>query len=87
MVIRHWIADRCTLMASWTRPMAAKSSPAAIRSWARTRSIPVTSSVTVCSTWIRGFISMNAYPKPDTCLAARACGSAHTRNSTVPAEQ
>ena len=34
------------------------SSPAAIRSWAFTMSMPVTSSVTGCSTWIRVFISM-----------------------------
>ena len=33
-------------------------SPDAIRIWACTRSTSVTSSVTVCSTWIRGFISM-----------------------------
>ena len=32
--------------------------PEAIRSWVETRSTSVTSSVTVCSTWIRGFISM-----------------------------
>ena len=33
-------------------------SPAATRICSRTRSMPVTSSVTVCSTWIRVFISM-----------------------------
>ena len=32
--------------------------PSAMRIWARTRSMPVTISVTVCSTWMRGFISM-----------------------------
>jgi hypothetical protein len=32
--------------------------PAATRICERTRSMPVTHSVTVCSTWMRGFISM-----------------------------
>jgi hypothetical protein len=32
--------------------------PAAISIWRRTRSTPVTSSVTGCSTWMRVFISM-----------------------------
>ena len=36
-------------------------SPCAIRICSRTRSSPVTSSVTVCSTWIRVFISMKKY--------------------------
>ena len=60
--------------ASWARPRSASVSPAAIRIWDWTRSTSVTSSVTVCSTWMRGFISMK------TC---RPSGS--TRNSTVPA--
>ena len=49
-------------------------SPAAIRSWSSTRSRPVTSSVTGCSTWSRVFIS-------------RKTGSprSSTRNSHVPA--
>ena len=49
-------------------------SPAAIRSWSATRSRPVTSSVTGCSTWRRVFIS-------------RKAGSprSSTRNSHVPA--
>jgi hypothetical protein len=50
-------------------------SPAAIRSCSATRSTPVTSSVTGCSTWMRVFISM----KKNSPL------SASTRNSTVPA--
>ena len=37
---------------------AASVAPAAIRIWACTRSTLVTSSVTVCSTWMRGFTSM-----------------------------
>ena len=32
--------------------------PAAMRNWASTRSMPVTCSVTVCSTWMRGLHSM-----------------------------
>ena len=48
--------------------------PAAISIWCRTRSIPVTSSVTGCSTWKRAFISMNQ-KRP----------SSPTRNSQVPA--
>ena len=40
-------------------PAAARAArPAAIRICSRTRSSPVTSSVTVCSTWMRVFISM-----------------------------
>ena len=38
---------------------AASGSPAAIRSCCSTRSIPVTSSVTGCSTWSRAFSSRN----------------------------
>ena len=49
-----------------------------MRSCAPTRSTSVTSSVTVCSTWMRGFISMN------TCWPARS-PAVSTRNSTVPA--
>ena len=63
VVTRHWIA--CTgdaaafaRMRSWSRPMSANDSPAAMRIWLWTRSMPVTSSVTVCSTWMRGFTSM-----------------------------
>ena len=43
---------------SCDRPRSASVSPEAIRSCDCTRSTSVTSSVTVCSTWIRGFISM-----------------------------
>jgi hypothetical protein len=38
--------------------MSASSAPPAIIICAWTRSIPVTSSVTVCSTWMRGLTSM-----------------------------
>ena len=34
------------------------ASPPAIRIWLLTRSMPVTISVTVCSTWMRGLTSM-----------------------------
>ena len=50
-------------MASCSRPSCASVSPAAMRICDTTRSTSVTSSVTVCSTWMRGFISMN------TCCA------------------
>ena len=63
---------------SCDRPRSASVSPAAMRSWDWTRSTSVTSSVTVCSTWIRGFISMK------TCCPARS-PTVSTRNSTVPA--
>ncbi len=50
-------------------------SPSAMRSWLATRSTSVISSVTVCSTWMRGFISMNTWwPRSSS------------RNSTVPAQ-
>ncbi len=59
--------------ASWR---SGSGCPAAIRSCHSTRSSPVTSSVTGCSTWSRVFISMKQY----------APGSAPgTMNSTVPA--
>ena len=58
VVIRHWSAAPRSSIASWSRPRSASVSPLAIRSWLCTRSTAVTSSVTVCSTWIRGFISM-----------------------------
>ena len=74
VVMRHCTATPRTEMASWLSPSSSSVSPAAIRSWLPTRSTPVTSSVTVCSTWMRGFISMNVKDP-----------SAATRNSTVPA--
>ena len=50
------------------------SPPSAMRIWLATRSTSVISSVTVCSTWMRGFISMNTWwPRSSS------------RNSTVPA--
>ena len=55
-------------------PSSASDSPAASRSWACTRSTPVTSSVTVCSTCSRAFASMNQY-----------CSPPLTRNSKVAA--
>jgi len=74
VVTRHCSAAPRTVIASWLSPISASVSPAAIRIWDPTRSTSVTSSVTVCSTWIRGFISMKT-KRP----------SAPSRNSTVPA--
>ena len=42
-------------------------SPAAIRTCSRTMSMPVTISVTQCSTWTRVFISRKKYSSP-TCI-------------------
>ena len=63
----------CPWMAisSWA---SGAGSPAATRSCHSTRSVPVTSSVTGCSTWSRVFISMNQNSPPGS-----------RRNSTVPA--
>ena len=51
-----------------------RGSPAATRTCSRTRSSPVTASVTVCSTWMRVFISRKKNSSPAT------------RYSSVPAE-
>lgn len=57
-VMRHWMAQPRMVMASWPgMPISARDAPPATRIWLCTRSIPVTSSVTVCSTWMRGFTS------------------------------
>ncbi len=74
VVIRHCSAAPRSRTESWVMPRSSSVSPAAMRIWDCTRSASVTSSVTVCSTWMRGFISMN------TCLPRSS-----TRNSTVPA--
>ena len=58
VVIRHCSAAPRSRMVSCERPRSARVSPEAIRIWDCTRSTSVTSSVTVCSTWMRGFISM-----------------------------
>ena len=58
VVIRHCSAAPRSTTLSWDSPRSASVSPDAIRSCDCTRSTSVTSSVTVCSTWIRGFISM-----------------------------
>ncbi len=49
-------------------------SPAATRSCSRTRSMPTTISVMVCSTWMRVFISRKKNSSPET------------RYSSVPAD-
>ncbi len=58
VVIRHWSAAPRSTIVSWLRPRSSSDSPEAIRICDCTRSTSVTSSVTVCSTWMRGFISM-----------------------------
>ena len=80
VVIRHCSAAPLILITSCDRPRSARLSPEAMRIWACTRSTSVISSVTGCSTWIRGFISMK------TCRPAR-CPSVSTKNSTVPAHE
>src|SRR5690606_29528407 len=54
VVMRHWSAAPRRVTVSWERPRSARVSPAAMRSCDWTRSTSVTSSVTVCSTWMRG---------------------------------
>ena len=56
---RHCKAKPRRLMLSWASPRSGRVAPEAISSCDSTRSTSVTSSVTVCSTWILGFISMN----------------------------
>ena len=74
VVIRHCSAAPSSRIFSWVRCSSGSVMPDAIRSWAITRSRSVTCSVTVCSTWIRGFISMKWWwPRSSS------------RNSTVPA--
>ena len=78
VVMRPCTANPLRGMASWAgMPMSASCNlrPAAIRICERTRSTSVISSVMVCSTWMRGFISMKNHSPL----------SASTRNSTVPA--
>ena len=58
VVIRHCSAAPRIETVSWESPRSASVSPEAIRSCDCTRSTSVISSVTVCSTWMRGFISM-----------------------------
>ena len=60
VVIRHWIACPFSAMSAWPALPVASASvlPSATRICARTMSMPVTSSVTVCSTWMRGLTSM-----------------------------
>ena len=69
-LIRNSMAWPRTSMSAWVMP---SGSPAAIRIWVATRSMPVIISVTGCSTWIRQLISMK---KKSPVLS--------TRNSSVP---
>ena len=58
VVMRHCMAKPWTLMSSWDlMPISSRVAPPAMRICDCTRSMPVTSSVTVCSTWMRGFTS------------------------------
>ena len=66
--------DRVTGRRRRSRCRSPSGSPAAIRSWSATRSRPVTSSVTGCSTWRRVFISRK-----------RVAPRSSSRNSQVPA--
>ena len=52
---RHSMAAPWIRMSSWAQGSGA---PSATAIWAATRSIPVTISVTGCSTWSRAFTSM-----------------------------
>ena len=78
VVMRHCMAEPFGRTSSWAGtplsgvPIAA---PSESRIWALTMSMPVTTSVTVCSTWTRGLTSMKK----------NSPRSASTRNSTVPA--
>ena len=54
-LIRNSMAWPRTSTSAWLKP---SGSPAAIRIWIATRSMPVSISVTGCSTWIRQLISM-----------------------------
>jgi hypothetical protein len=74
VVTRHCSAAPESVTWSWLRFSSGRVAPAAMRSCAMTRSRSVTCSVTVCSTWMRGFISMKTWlPRSSR------------RNSTVPA--
>lgn len=78
VVRRHWRAKPFTRTEDWSGiPISGseRGTPEATRICDFTRSTSVTSSVTVCSTWIRGFTSMKK----------KSPVSASTRNSTVPA--
>ncbi len=77
VVIRHWMACPFSRTSPWlAAPVAWLSvSPSQMRICALTMSMPVTSSVTVCSTWMRGLTSMKK----------KAPVSMSIRNSTVPA--
>ena len=60
-LMRHSIAWPRSTTSSWATD---SGSPAAIRICSRTMSIPVTSSVTQCSTCTRVFISRKKYSPP-----------------------
>ncbi len=78
VVMRHCIADPRAAISAWGgTPLSGVpiSAPWEMAICAFTMSIPVTTSVTVCSTWMRGLTSMKK----------KSPVSASMRNSTVPA--
>ena len=80
VVMRHCIAEPRTSTSSWAgTPLAGSPivAPCARRICAFTMSMPVTTSVTVCSTCTRGLTSMKK----------KSPESASIRNSTVPAQR
>ena len=77
VVIRHCSAAPCGTTESWLSPRDSRVSPLAMRSCDDTRSTSVISSVTVCSTWMRGFISMN------TCSTALVEQELHRARAAV----
>ena len=80
VVMRHCIAEPWTRISSCGgTPLAAvpMAAPWEIRICALTMSMPVTTSVTVCSTCTRGLTSMKK----------KSPVSASIRNSTVPAQR
>ena len=72
---RDAAASRSAPAAGCSAAARAACGPAATRIWLLTRSMPVTTSVTVCSTWMRGLTSMKK----------NSLRSTSSRNSTVPA--
>ena len=62
VVMRHCSAWPDRRISGWAgmpvSPVLPMWPPSAMRIWAFTMSRPVTISVTVCSTWMRGFTSM-----------------------------
>ena len=80
VVMRHCIAEpRIPTSSCAGTPLSGVpiAAPCEMRIWAFTMSMPVTTSVTVCSTCTRGLTSMKK----------KSPESASIRNSTVPAQR